>query len=348
MTIAARFALLASVGLAGCAATGPAPIESRTGAVEPPRFERPAKRAAAAPARPVTAPAPTPPEPRPYPVVAAGDWAEGPGTPLSTWALQPEDAQPFDPAALPKAHAVKPGETLFTLSARYQVPLRALIEVNRLEAPFALNVGQVLSLPPPRIHRVRAGETLVAIAGRYNVDARSLAVMNRMAAPFTVRPGDRLALPALARAQAREFVDQPQAETAPAPGPASAKPAIRLAWPLTGKILTRFGPLPGNRRSDGIDIAAAEGAPVKAAADGMVVYAGNDLPGYGNLILIQHTGGWVTAYAQARSLKRAEGARVKQGDVIAEVGGGPSGARLHFQVRRGSQPADPLAALPPA
>ena len=347
MTLAARFALLACVGLAGCAATGPAPIENRTSATEPTRFERPAKRAVAAPARPAPAPAPVPVKPRPYPAAAAGDWAEGPGAPLSIWALQPQEAQPFDPAALPKTHAVKPGETLFTLSARYQAPLRALIETNRLEAPFAINVGQVLSLPPPRIHRVRAGETLVAIAARYNVDARSLAVMNRMAAPFTVRPGDALALPALARAQARDLAP-PQAERPPVPGQRPPKPTIRLAWPLTGKILTRFGPLPGNRRSDGIDIAADEGAPVKAAADGMVVYAGNDLPGYGNLILIQHTGGWVTAYAQARSLKRAEGARVKQGDVIAEVGGGPSGARLHFQVRRGSQPADPLAALPPA
>jgi len=132
------------------------------------------------------------------------------------------------------------------------------------------------------------------------------------------------------------------APEAPARAPIGKPRApIKLAWPANGRILARFGLQAGGRRSDGIDIEARPGGPVRAAADGAVVYAGDDLPGYGNLVLVQHADGWVTAYARTRKILAREGARVRQGDVIAE-----SGDRLHFQVRRGAEPSDPLSALP--
>lgn len=325
-----RAVLSLSVLLAGCVASAPAPVTyGRAGQLNP---------VVVAPSTP--APVyiePTRPPPRAVPVETTPDWAAGPGTPLSTWALRPDEAAPFDPAHLPRSYQVARGDTLYALSVRYQIPLRPLIEANQLDAPFTLRVGQTLKLPPPRLHQVRRGESLVAVARRYNIDARSLALLNRLPKPYAVRVGDTLALPALARGEAEE-------------APPAAQPATptRFAWPLTGAILARFGAQPGGRRSDGVDIAGAEGAEVKAAADGRVVYAGDDLAGYGRLMLVQHDGGWVTAYAHCRAFAATEGDRVRRGQKIAEVGKAADGAaKLHFQLRRGSAPTDPLSALPP-
>jgi murein DD-endopeptidase MepM/ murein hydrolase activator NlpD len=240
---------------------------------------------------------------------------------------------------------VQAGDTLFAISTHYQIPLRALIDVNRLSAPFALAEGQVLSLPAPRFHRVQQGETLLAVARLYNIDARSLALLNRMASPYVVRPGDQLVLPALARASAA-----PPPRPAPPPGAVAASPkaappagAIKFVWPFKGRVLAGFGPQVGGKRLDGVDIATPAGAPVQAAADGRVVYAGADLPGYGKLILVQHEGEWVTAYAHLGAFEAAEGARVKKGETIALAGP----LKLHFQVRRRGEPTDPAPYLPP-
>lgn len=342
----------------------PAPIEQRDIAAPRPRevsatvtpAPTSARRAPRAPA-PVdqramsTRPpdAPPPPTPRQHPAQPAPDWAAGPGTPLSAYALQPNEAQPFDPLAPPRTHTVAAGETLYAISARYQVPLRPLIDANALDAPFTLSAGQVLKIPPPRTVTVQRGETLGVIAARYAVDTRSLAYLNRLPAPFDVRQGERLVVPGLARPPQRS----PNAAPSPAPpqeptqeptGPSGkkAKASVKFAWPLRGKVLARFGLQPNGLRSDGIDIAAKPGAPVRAAAGGDVVYAGDDLPGYGALVLVKHPDGWVTAYARTQRILAKEGAKVRQGDVIAEAG-----EKLHFQVRRGAEPADPLGALPP-
>jgi murein DD-endopeptidase MepM/ murein hydrolase activator NlpD len=236
----------------------------------------------------------------------------------------------------------------------FQAPLRTLIDLNRLSPPFTLSPGQVLSLPKPNFHTVDKGETLIAIAGRFNVDARSLALLNRMAPPYTLRAGDRLVLPALARASVAPSAAPPSRtppRATPKPGPGAEpppKPTIKFAWPLRGQILARFGPQDGGRRSDGVEIAGSEGAKVAAAAAGKVIYAGDDLPGYGNLVLVQHPGGWVTAYAHARTLLAKEGQQVAQGQPIAELGARAGGSpRLLFQIRQGAAPADPLPLLPP-
>jgi lipoprotein NlpD len=116
----------------------------------------------------------------------------------------------------------------------------------------------------------------------------------------------------------------------------------RFAWPLRGEVVTRFGAQPGGTRMDGIEIAAREGAPVQAAADGDVVYAGADIAGLGALVLVRHGDNYVTAYAYNRRALVREGQRVRAGEPIAELGLRPDGrARLLFQVRRGSEALDP-------
>jgi murein DD-endopeptidase MepM/ murein hydrolase activator NlpD len=257
-------------------------------------------------------------------------------TALSAYALRPEDVQPFDPAHLPRSHRVSGDESLYEIATRYQVPLRALIDQNRLEPPYSLQPGGELELPPPRYHEVARGERFEDVARHYNVDLRSLALLNRMAPPYQLRAGDRVYLPAMAR----EHVE------APAPRQTTPPRTGRFAWPLRGEIVRGFGAQQGGERSDGIEIAGREGAQIVAAADGDVVYAGADLAAYGTLVLIRHADDYVTAYAYARRSLVQEGERVRAGQAIAELGARPNGrAALLFQVRRGRSKLDPAPLL---
>jgi murein DD-endopeptidase MepM/ murein hydrolase activator NlpD len=124
------------------------------------------------------------------------------------------------------------------------------------------------------------------------------------------------------------------------PPPRSGK---GFAWPVRGKIVSRFGTKPDGRHNDGINIAVSKGAPVRAADNGVVVYAGSELKGYGKLVLIRHSGGWVTAYAHNDQLLVDRGQKVKAGQVIARAGstGSVSDPQLHFEIRRGADAVDP-------
>lgn len=337
-----RIALLLAVLTGACAASSPAPISYGSGGsarseqqAAPQRTERRGRavieqrgaQQAQAEREEETPPARAPA------VQEQPNWADGEGTPLSAYALQP--SQTFDPANLPRTHRVTGDESLYDIATRYQVPLRALIDQNQLEPPYALSDGRVLDLPPPRFHVVRRGEALEDIARRYNVDLRSLALLNRMNAEDRLRAGERIYLPAMAR------------EVAPpvAPAPTGAPPAEgsgRFAWPLRGEVVARFGAQPGGTRLDGIEIAGREGASVTSAADGDVIYAGADIEGLGALVLIRHADNFVTAYGYNRRALVREGQRVRAGEAIAELGLRPDGrARLLFQVRRGNDALDP-------
>lgn len=277
---------------------------------------------------------------------AAPDWADGEGTPLSAYALQPQAA---DQARLPRTHTVAANETLHDIAGRYQLPMLALIEQNGVEPPYALTPGRVLQLPPPRFHSVRRGESLEEIARQHSMDVRSLALLNRMQPPYRVAAGDRIALPAQARRQQAAAPAAPPSPAAPPEMAPAASEQARFAWPLQGELTARFGAQPDGGRLDGIEISGRAGAPVAAAAAGAVVYAGADLPAYGTLVLIAHADNYVTAYAYARRALVREGQRVEAGQAIAELDErGDGGARLLFQVRLGSVAIDPLPLLAPA
>jgi murein DD-endopeptidase MepM/ murein hydrolase activator NlpD len=114
-------------------------------------------------------------------------------------------------------------------------------------------------------------------------------------------------------------------------------------WPVKGKVVSRFGPQGGGQHNDGINIAAPRGTPVLAAENGVVVYAGNELPGFGNLLILRHADGWMTAYGHNDALKVRRGDTVRRGQPIATVGtsGGARTPQLHFEIRRGSDAVDP-------
>jgi murein DD-endopeptidase MepM/ murein hydrolase activator NlpD len=137
----------------------------------------------------------------------------------------------------------------------------------------------------------------------------------------------------------------------PAPAGSAGEPsrAGHFLWPVNGTIVSDFGSKPGGLQNDGINIAAARGTPIRAADNGVVVYAGNELRGFGNLLLIKHRGGWITAYAHAEQLLVHRGDEVKRGQIIARVGstGGVTTPQLHFEVRKGARPLNPRDYLGP-
>ncbi|BBK30896.1 hypothetical protein STHU_15300 [Allostella humosa] len=369
------------------------------------------------------------------------------------------------------------GETLFAISRRTGVPVRALIDANGLKPPYGLLTGQRIAVPANRFHEVQPGETLYSVSRRYGVAMSVLVSENGLDAPYGVRAGQRLKVPTPAATSAPETMvaavpppnslqpppgqilqppapqvlrpppgaepqPQPQPEPAPpvepppqvgfltppaitapepvlppqrpgraappAPPPAAEappeptvqpEPAPRpelaprrgrdrvrpepppavapvvpppppamamapppeppptagpppregrgFAWPVRGQVVTRFGPTGRGLHNDGINIAAPKGAAVLSAEAGIVAYAGNELRGFGNLLLVKHADGWVTAYAHNDSLLVKRGDRIRRGQPIARVGqtGNVGEPQLHFEIRRGTRAVDPAEYL---
>jgi murein DD-endopeptidase MepM/ murein hydrolase activator NlpD len=225
------------------------------------------------------------------------------------------------------------------------------------------------------VHVVARGETVYRIARAYGIDPADLMETNGIADPRTVAVGTELFVPGASRAV--EIPPAPAPEpgepdtstsrsgsasrstgtTPPQTGATAGSPATRgapgadagdapLAWPLRGVLYGRYGVRAG-KRHDGVDIAAPEGTTVGAAAAGTVIYAGEQA-GYGHIVILKHDGGLVTLYAHASRLLVEEGARVRRGEPIAKVGqtGRTSGPHLHFEVREGTRPRNPLLFLP--
>jgi murein DD-endopeptidase MepM/ murein hydrolase activator NlpD len=125
----------------------------------------------------------------------------------------------------------------------------------------------------------------------------------------------------------------------------AAMPTFR--WPVRGRVITAFGPKPSGQQNDGINVAVPEGTPIKAAEDGVVAYAGNELKSYGNLVLVRHSNGYVTAYAHASEITVKRDDHVKRGQIIGKAGqtGSVAAPQLHFEIRKGSTPIDPMPFL---
>lgn len=325
-----------------------------------------------------------------------------------------------------KTVTVEPGDTIYTIARRYDVPTKVIIARNGLKPPYTLTTGQQLILDPTRSHTVVRGDTLSQLAVTYKVEMRLLASANELYPPYTIHVGQELWIPdpfsQAAAPAGRQTADgqalgvaptrvprsaissesltppaplsapvapqplppgsplpapdlqpalppepaippppvdvpaapvpdvAPEPEIAVPPQPLTEPPArasARFSWPLRGKMLAGFGSAGKGLHNDGINIAAPMGSQVRAADNGVVAYAGNELKGFGNLLLIKHADGFTTAYAHNDKLLVARGDEVKQGQVIAAVGrtGNVDSPQLHFEVRKGTQALDPLEYL---
>ncbi|MEX6634590.1 peptidoglycan DD-metalloendopeptidase family protein [Hyphococcus lacteus] len=290
------------------------------------------------------------------------------------------------PAHLHKAKGyieVQRGDTVYAISRRFNVEPAELIDANDLKKPYGLSVGQVLKLPKgataiavdaptrrvaaqDRLHTVRGGETLYAISRASGVSVGNIAAANNLRAPYALSVGQRIVIPqapvtALDRPATPQITNTQRTvkrETAPAdvgeisrtvsytkPEPASAKSLF--SWPVRGAVISEYGSGNLGRRNDGVNIAAPVGSPVRAAADGQVVYRGSELEGFGNLLLVKHQDGFVTAYAHNDAMLVKKGDPVRKGQLIAKVGqtGAVTTPQLHFEIRQDSKTVDPVALL---
>ncbi|MDG2270024.1 MAG: M23 family metallopeptidase, partial [Alphaproteobacteria bacterium] len=194
------------------------------------------------------------------------------------------------------------GDTVYGVAKRNGVSTRALIDWNRLRPPYLLIPGQALRMPQSRDYTVQRGDTVSAISRRFGIDSTAIVRLNNISSPYTIFVGQRLQLPANAGpgtqvASAAAQTGRPT-PTAPKQVVSVPRPPARagggFVWPVEGRVLSSFGSKTGGRHNDGVNIAAPRGTPVRAAENGVVAYAGKEIRGFGNLLLIKHDGGLIT------------------------------------------------------
>lgn len=233
-------------------------------------------------------------------------------------------------------YVVNEKDTVDSISQRYGVPSQTIIDRNRLKAPYALRAGQYIELPGARFVADNTGGATQAAAATTPGLVKRDNLPPPGAEPKTAAGQPTPLSPAAAESKTEATV-------------AATPPPPRFAWPLHGKVLAPYGTGQGGQKNDGIDIQATTGEPVKAADGGTVIYAGSDVAHLGNLLLVQHQGGYITAYGNNEALLVKKGDAVKKGQTIAKAGnsGGAASPRLHFEVRRGgSKTVDPMTVLP--
>ncbi len=279
---------------------------------------------------------------------------------------------------IPNGAALKPGQRL--VIPKYEVTgsttPRAASNAPHTPAP---TIGAPATSGSQHVHVVAPGETLMALSRKYHKPLGAIAKANNIEPYTMVKVGDRIAIPGVAPQAAAKPPAPASLTQAPTPAPkvasvpaapavapsaAMVTPAARdpeppkakadvtaampsFRWPVNGRVITAFGPKPSGQQNDGINVSVPEGTPIKAAEDGVVAYAGNELKTYGNLVLVRHSNGYVTAYAHASEIMVKRDDPVKRGQIIAKAGqtGSVAAPQLHFEIRKGSTPVDPAPFL---
>src|SRR5262249_19580527 len=231
-------------------------------------------------------------------------------------------------------HVVAAGATLSKISHRYHKSAHQVAKANNIDATATLNSGDPLIIPGPQASVVKTSAPALAPVVASAPQAKTVVAS---AAPKEPEPAPSANVVASA-----DPLDKEAAKLAEGNG---AVPKFR--WPANGRVIASYGPTTNGQQNDGINIAVPENTPVKAAEDGVVAYAGSELKGYGNLVLVRHPNGYVTAYAHAKELLVKRGDQVKRGQVIARSGqtGNVNTPQLHFEIRKGSSPLDPTRFL---
>ena len=250
------------------------------------------------------------------------------------------------------------GDSLYSISKREGVSIRSIIEANNLKPPFILYEGDKLIIPISKIYIVKSGNTLWDIAKCYKVSINDIRKLNNLKTKDILYKGKKLFIPnynnninlkcnniskKIIKLDNREkiIINKDNKNN-------NASNNSIYLWPVKGKIISKYGLLAKGLRNDGINISANKGDPIFAVQAGKIVYAGNEIQAFGNLILIKHSNNRTTAYAHLEKIKVKKGQSVKKGDVIASLGnsGKVSIPQLHFEIRDLNGPLNPLKFLP--
>ena len=255
--------------------------------------------------------------------------------------------------------------------------MRDIIVLNHLSPPYRLNVGYRMKLPPPNEYRVQSGDTLYGVGRLFDVSVNRLVKLNNLRPPYVISQGQVLRLPSPSSpssspssrssspkreggaAQAQSVKRNEGENVVPSRKPvlqkaSAARPKLpdktpkrsgnaKFMRPVEGTVLSSYGPKKDGLHNDGINIKAPRGAPVRSAENGVAVYTGNELEGYGNLVLVRHEGGWMSAYAHLDKILIKRGDTLRRGQSLGTVGssGQVDSPQLHFEIRRGTKAVDP-------
>ena len=270
------------------------------------------------------------------------------------------------PATTSKAYVVQSGDTLGDIAKRFNVSVRSLAAENNLRSTASVRKGQKIVLPDGYKDRgpIKTTTTVARPSEPSNTYARAETPAPRPSTPSAP-------IPYTPSGASYPRPSAPVAAQPVAPPPSTTRPIIessaapteaeiiasgkgKFTWPVRGEIISGFGSNGPGQRNDGVDIRAAQGTPVLSAADGKVAYAGNQVPSFGNLVLVKHADGWVTAYAHLSSINVKMQQDVRQGEQLGAVGatGGATEPKLHFEMRYAptvkdkAKPVDPGLVLP--
>ncbi|HTG39573.1 MAG TPA: M23 family metallopeptidase [Sphingomonas sp.] len=322
--------------------------------------------------------APPPPAARPEPVRGQDD-EQVRALPAPAPAWEARSVRADARVIADSIYTVQRGDSLRRIAERTGAGSEAIARVNALAPPYTIYPGQRLSIPGGRWHLVRSGQTGIGIARAYGVEWSRVVDANRLEEPYILRVGQRVlipgdAIPRSAAERAAAFTldiddlvtgSQPAIaeNAAPARPVATARRVLPstaavaeptrassgFVWPVAGgRVVRRFGPGASGERNDGIKIAVPLETPVTAAADGVVAYAGSDIPSLGGLVILKHGGRLTSVYGHAGQLLVQRGQSVKRGQTIALSGdtGAANRPELHFEIRDGRTPVDPISRLP--
>ena len=244
------------------------------------------------------------------------------------------------------------GDNLYSISKKFNIPIQKIIKSNKITSPFKIFPNQKIFLPRNKVYTVKKGDTLYSISRKFKTDLFSLSVLNKLNNVNQIKVNQKILIPEyILKPKKIKQKEKPSQKT-------ENKKIIKkklltnkvdtdFIWPVKGKILNNFGSETPGFFNDGINISSNLGTSVKASLDGEIVYSGNEIPGYGNLILIKHSKNWITAYAHLEKIVKKKGNYVKKGETIGLVGktGNVSEVQLHFEIRKGKEAVNPLKYL---
>ena len=249
-------------------------------------------------------------------------------------------------------YKVKKGDNLFSISRRFNISIQELIKVNKIQEPYKIFPNQSIFIPQNKMHIVVKGETLYSISRYYETTVFTLAKYNNIKNINNIKVGKELIIPKKSEKIKKikkkwdsnfkkEKIDNSKIVIL------RDKKTSKFIWPVKGKLLSKYGKSKEGFYNDGINIDSKKGTKVMSSQAGKVIYSGNEIPGYGNLILIKHSKNWITAYAHLNEVFTEKGKKVSKGEIIGSVGntGNVRSPQLHFEIRKGKESVNPLKLL---